>query len=429
MTSQVVLLNAWGAAIASDSAVSSGSKVMHGSEKIFALRAPHKIAILTSANAKLMEFPWESIFASWEETLTKPLSKTLDYYTSLDRWLATDLSASNKLSDWEFRYLNSSIWSPLYDGLMEFWTENLSDYLEQHLTEKEFQEARLSAWSAELNDKVLSIFNDDLKEQFANSLNNLKFSRWSYPGKSPIGVETTQAELWANQYMAKFAEVFGTNIFEHLTNRLGFPYLIDFLPQVRELVIHFLMNPIHEEYTKICLTGFGEDDLLPSGIVIEIIATIAGVSIKRSYEEYINVTDSEALFFAQRDAIDGLVSGYSKISMDVSNELRNRLKSNFGADDVSAQASESPYEDVIDSALSEDYLDELVNRDKIERYEKPFLRALGMSPVRDLAGFAGMLVSVQAARAAFTQENPTVGGPVDVAYITKHEGLQWIQRK
>jgi hypothetical protein len=52
-----------------------------------------------------------------------------------------------------------------------------------------------------------------------------------------------------------------------------------------------------------------------------------------------------------------------------------------------------------------------------------------MSPIRDLADFASSLVSVQAAYASFTQDNPTVGGFVDVAIITHRRGFEWIRHK
>jgi hypothetical protein len=81
------------------------------------------------------------------------------------------------------------------------------------------------------------------------------------------------------------------------------------------------------------------------------------------------------------------------------------------------------------SVLEAVNLEQAVADESREKRQKPFERALEMSPVRDLADFAGTLVSVQAARAAFTQDNPTVGGPVDVAVITRHEGFQWLRHK
>jgi predicted hotdog family 3-hydroxylacyl-ACP dehydratase len=59
----------------------------------------------------------------------------------------------------------------------------------------------------------------------------------------------------------------------------------------------------------------------------------------------------------------------------------------------------------------------------------PFYKAIGMSPILDLAEFAAQLVGVQAAFAAMTQENPSVGGTVDVATISHRNGFEWIRHK
>jgi hypothetical protein len=75
-----------------------------------------------------------------------------------------------------------------------------------------------------------------------------------------------------------------------------------------------------------------------------------------------------------------------------------------------------------------DLENEVINVGREQRL-RPFQRAVQMSPVRDLAEFASTLVGVQAARAAFSQDNPTVGGPIDVATITRHEGFSWVRHK
>jgi hypothetical protein len=85
--------------------------------------------------------------------------------------------------------------------------------------------------------------------------------------------------------------------------------------------------------------------------------------------------------------------------------------------------------EVFDNTIAKsDLANEVLNVGK-ETRQKPFEKALQMSPVRDLAEFASTLVGVQSARAVFSQDNPTVGGPIDVATITRHEGFNWIRHK
>ena len=50
-------------------------------------------------------------------------------------------------------------------------------------------------------------------------------------------------------------------------------------------------------------------------------------------------------------------------------------------------------------------------------------------PIRDAIDLAKFLAEATIMFSRFTPGPPTVGGPVDVAAITKHEGFKWVQRK
>jgi len=50
-------------------------------------------------------------------------------------------------------------------------------------------------------------------------------------------------------------------------------------------------------------------------------------------------------------------------------------------------------------------------------------------PIQDAIDFAEFLVDVAAKWSRFSPGSPTVGGPIEVAAITKHEGFKWIRRK
>ena len=50
-------------------------------------------------------------------------------------------------------------------------------------------------------------------------------------------------------------------------------------------------------------------------------------------------------------------------------------------------------------------------------------------PIMDAIDLATFLVDVAIKFTRFMPGAPTVGGPIEVAAITKHEGFKWIQRK
>ena len=50
-------------------------------------------------------------------------------------------------------------------------------------------------------------------------------------------------------------------------------------------------------------------------------------------------------------------------------------------------------------------------------------------PIQDAVELAQFLVYTTIQFVRFTPGNPTVGGPIDIATITKHEGFKWVARK
>ena len=59
----------------------------------------------------------------------------------------------------------------------------------------------------------------------------------------------------------------------------------------------------------------------------------------------------------------------------------------------------------------------------------PLRRVLGALPVDEMAELAETLINLQSLKEKVTKPSETVGGPVDVAVITRSEGLVWIKRK
>ena len=70
----------------------------------------------------------------------------------------------------------------------------------------------------------------------------------------------------------------------------------------------------------------------------------------------------------------------------------------------------------------------ILERARIE-HALPLRRVLGVLPVDEMAELAETLINLQALKEKVTKSSETVGGPVDVAIITKSEGLVWVKRK
>jgi hypothetical protein len=62
-----------------------------------------------------------------------------------------------------------------------------------------------------------------------------------------------------------------------------------------------------------------------------------------------------------------------------------------------------------------------------EKLTVPFV--IGSMPIQDTIDLARFLVETTINFSKFSPGAPTVGGPVDIATITKHEGFKWVARK
>ncbi|MEN6623071.1 MAG: hypothetical protein ABFD50_16175, partial [Smithella sp.] len=64
-----------------------------------------------------------------------------------------------------------------------------------------------------------------------------------------------------------------------------------------------------------------------------------------------------------------------------------------------------------------------------EKYSSPVLAAVGVLPKEELADMAYSLVNLTSFKRKVSLDAETVGGPIDVAVISKKDGFIWIKRK
>ena len=64
-----------------------------------------------------------------------------------------------------------------------------------------------------------------------------------------------------------------------------------------------------------------------------------------------------------------------------------------------------------------------------KRFISPTINSISILAKEDLAVLAESIVELQALKKQVSLEVATVGGPIDVAVISKHDGFIWIKRK
>ena len=123
--------------------------------------------------------------------------------------------------------------------------------------------------------------------------------------------------------------------------------------------------------------------------------------IDPDYREFL-LTYWESLLKGYTNAISAILPG---INATLVKEMRN--------------LADKQYQDLVD----------VMNLREREQYTDPVLLNLGNLPKDELAMLAESLVSLTSIKRRVTPDPESVGGPIDVAVISKGDGFIWIKRK
>ena len=185
----------------------------------------------------------------------------------------------------------------------------------------------------------------------------------------------------------------------------------------------------------VVIAGYGDEEIFPSAFSYHVTgrlgdflkSTLAGQNIVSHQMQ------GAIMPFAQREMVDMFMSGVEPsighgigIGLErIFSSIPDRLTSKHGLVLSSAQA------DAIKAdlhSLLEEFGTELVKATR-EKFTQPVLDGVASLPIDELASMAESLVSLTSFKRKVTMVPESVGGPVDVAVISKGDGFIWIKRK
>lgn len=185
--------------------------------------------------------------------------------------------------------------------------------------------------------------------------------------------------------------------------------------------------------TGIVFAGFGDHDIFPSMLEYRSDGMVAGkhVSSEVSRASIDHATPAWLSAFAQTSMSDTFSLGLSldiytslmQIITGILQTFAEEICRDAGGDiakiaDLQAAITKTR------RAISDSLMEEARREHAL-----PLRRVLGVLPVDEMAGLAETLINLQSLKEKVTKPSETVGGPVDVAVITRSEGLVWIKRK
>lgn len=410
MTAIVGILNKHAVAIAADSAVTinsrSGHKVLNSANKIFSLSKHKPVGVMVYASASFMETPWELIIKMYREQLGRNSFNTLsDYYGDFLCFLRKNkFFSSDKMQhlfllrhlDWYYndvykisedecrKALNMDSVSPDQVHSQMLYT------LEEH---------RVRFASFKKCEDWESFTFEDFKQQAQNEL-NLISQKYSPHTSSPD----------------QFRNTFETSVYEYLRS-----------------------NHIACDKTGIVFVGYGDEEIYPSLIPYNI--AFAFDDKIRGYRETINEVhiseENKATIspFAQTDVMMTILTGISNGIKDLSVMAVSKTLNRYNEIILKALVSGGADETIINSikAVKLAVLVKLFQREVDQfiqtEYIQKLIETVEYLDKEDLANMAESLISLTGLKRRMTSSEESVGGPVDVAVISKGDGFIWMKRK
>lgn len=411
MTAVVGILNKHAVAIAADSAVTisgaNGTKIFNKANKIFTLSKYHPVGIMIYNSASLMSTPWETIIKTYRSSLKDNSFDTLkEYQTNFISFLKSNnfytSVHSEKTNFYEFAdSVVVSIIKKAFEGL-----SGLSDPFTS--------EDLLSIASSVENVSDIIIANYEQADKFDD------FNDYEYTDFNSY-VQDVFVELITNRFTDQSVSLSNEQI------------------EKLKLAVYrmFLVKENISIYSGLIFCGFGENEIYPNLIATKIYSSLNGrlrYFIDESHNASINDQDSGIIRpFAQTDVIDTILAGVSpslnslfvETFIESTKEYNNNLLEQIRQANpvLASQIGSIDIQPIVDEYIKK--MQGVIRND----YINPLLDAVRTLSKEDLAEMAESLIYLTYLKRRMTFAEESVGGPVDVAIISKGDGFVWIKRK
>jgi hypothetical protein len=420
MTTEIAVINRLGVAIAADSAVTvSGfgtDKVFDTGDKLFELSERFPIALMVNGSMDFLGVPWEIVAKEFRCTPPADADKL-----SIKQWME--------------RFLDFVSSHPtVKEQDVERWIAALVREESAILAERVRKLVREAAGEENGNENLQSVLRRLFLEATAEQLKALQKEPTldSLEGITPDEV----MRKIRSQLAALDAEIYPFKANEHE---------LDLFTQVIAQVLLKDIERVNGSGLVICGFGANEEgakDLFPSLYAVEIDGHICG---RLRYRMSHNVTISRgtgtgsAISFAQTDVIDRLLKGIDNRFVDASREfieqnVARAVEENFERAKlriVKVDGTEIAPGDMggLLGQLIASQFESKFAANLTATFEKKFKETIALMPKQDLIELAEALVNITAIERKASDDAGTVGGPIDVALITRAEGFVWVKRK
>lgn len=188
-------------------------------------------------------------------------------------------------------------------------------------------------------------------------------------------------------------------------------------------------------WSGLVFAGYGDMDIYPTTISTKISNIFDGKA--RFFTEHVerihDDNNGSIMPFAQRDVIDTLISGISPDINDTLFSAFNNILNGYNNHLINLLEVKQPK--LADKLRSLDINDickqfiDSIDEVKSIKHIIPTVDTVSVLSKEDLAEMAESLIYLTYLKRRISSDEESVGGPVDVALISKGDGFIWIKRK
>lgn len=402
MSAGICIMNKNAIALAADSAVTIGNHltVHNSANKLFALSKTEPVGVIIYSNAELMGVPVEIMLKQYKKAIGNRSFDTLEQYVQDFFSFLLQQSKLFHFNNNEASYVQD-IYKDLLNGLngdYQFSLQKSQSGLARPLTAQELSELQHDAVCATLK------FVDNMP--FLNGLDVTDYIK--------------------DKYFEEIRDYISRN----------FPWITadDLANLVAATCSVFDRRFFRNGYVGLAFAGYGKGDLFPQMIHIHL-SGIINEKVRYFEIEKVSITETfEATIvpLAQTDVMQTFLFGINdsfiqelehEIPLQVANSIQKVDDSFFATgkkQDVQRELN----------TITAGTIQRIIQKAQ-KQYLWPITQAVATLPIKELALLAESMINITSIRRQVAIDNNigTVGGPIDVAIVSKCDGFIWLKHK
>ncbi len=405
MTAEICILNREAVAMASDSTATVELTTADGRiykyfptvDKIFKVGSEvHTIGVMIYQSPAIMDVPWETLIKLWGDSLEdRPLPRVGDYASSLLAFVQRHPAISPADQQQNHFVQTTELFAATLLGVLD---STVRMEIEDH---GQVSPARLG--------------------EIAHQVINAERDRW-------LGLDelTPNPQRLADAVTDEYGSLLNKTIRRYFMN---YPLTDEDRAAITQTVGNLFFRDARAvlAYTGLVIAGFGSDDIFPSVEHYEVEGLVADFLKSRRIDRFKAGIEpkqhARIIPFAQQEMVRAFIVGAEEVSVA---ELKNFAEISFRELAAAARMGEARRDAAVKAAVAG--WDEAVKGYASDRGSRMQL-VVGMLPKRELAAMADTLVSLTSFKRRVSPEVESVGGPTDVAIISKSDGFRWFKRK